>query len=265
MIKKIIYIAILIIFLLLLIVFYRNINQKQNIENLLSENLDGRMVPHEVNTIDKLNEITQNGIKSYEIDVHFNTDGNVSYFEIGHDDKDLNGVKFESYLKQNKPLKIKKIWMDVKNVSDENIDKILEHLNKLDSQYQIKNIIIFETSTKSENLKKISDVGFHTSLYITNSPIDKMLEENDEKLMKKEAKNIANQISIQHPKAISFNSMLYPFVKTYLEPIIPKNISYHTWKSIKMQDRNAIKDLKNQTYFKDKRVKTILYYYFPRK
>lgn len=265
MIKKIIFIAILVILVFLAIFLYREINQRQNIKDLLSENLDGRMVPHEINTIDKLNKITQQGIKSYEIDVHFNTKDNASYFEVGHDDEDLNGATFESYLKQTKSLKIKKIWLDVKNVSDKNIDRILKHLNKLDSQYQIKNIIIFETSTKSENLKKISDAGFQTSLYITNSPIDKMLEENDEKLMKKEAKNIANQISIQHSKAISFNSMLYPFVKTYLEPIIPKNITYNTWKSIKLQDRNAIKDIKNQTYFKDKRIKTILYYYFPRK
>jgi heptose-I-phosphate ethanolaminephosphotransferase len=265
MIKKIIYIVIVLLALFAINTSYNHFNKKQNLKIILSENLDGRMVPHEINTMDRLNEIIKNGIRSYEIDVHFNTKDNVSYFEIGHDNEDLHGATLESYLKQTKQLKIKKIWMDVKNMSDENIDKALEHLKKLDAQYHIKNIIIFETPVKSEKLKKISDAGFHTSLYITNSPIDKMLKENDKELMKKEAKNIANQISIRHSKAISFNSMLYPFVKTYLEPIVPKNIVYHTWKSVKLQDRNAIKDVKNTKYFKDTRVKTILYYYFPRR
>lgn len=265
MIKKIIFITILIILIFLSIFLYHYINQKQNTKDLLSENLDGRMVPHEINTLKKLNEILENGIRSYEIDIHFNTKDNISYFEIGHDNEDLHGTTFESYLKNTNSLKIKKIWLDVKNVSNENIDEILKHLNKLDSQYHIKGIVIFETPFKNAKMQKISDAGFETSFYISNSPIDKMIKANEKNMMKKEAENIANQISIQHSKAISFNSLLYPFVKTYLEPIIPKNIAYHTWKSVKMQDRNAISDVKNTKYFKDKRVKTILYYYFPRK
>lgn len=265
MIKKIIYIAILIIFLLLSKIFYCNINQKQNIKNLLSENLDGRMVPHEINTMDKLNEIVKNGIRSYEIDVHFNTKNGISYFEIGHDNEDLHSETFESYLKNTNSIKIKKIWLDVKNVSDGNVDKMLEHLTKLDMKYHIKNTIIFETPTESKKFKKIGDAGFHTSLYITNSPIDKMMETNNKTMMEKEAKIIASKISNMHFKAISFNSSLYPFVKIYLEPIIPKDIVYHTWKSIKLQNINAIKNVKDKPYFKDTRVKTILYYYFPRK
>jgi len=264
LIKKIVFsiFLILVIFKLLLASF-QHISQKKNIEDLLAQKLDGRMVPHEVNSFTKLNSILESGIRSFELDLFFQTkDNSISCFEIGHDKEDLGGTTFETYLKKIKPYKIKKIWMDVKNVSDKNIDLILNHLNYLDERYHIKSIIIFESSLQSEKLKKISDAGFHTSCYLFNNPVDQMLSTNNNKLLKEEANRIKIQIAKQHSEAISFNSSLYPFIKTYLEPIIPKDIVYHTWKSVEFKDRNAIKSIKKKKYFYDKRMKTILYYYY---
>ena len=52
---------------------------------------------------------------------------------------------------------------------------------------------------------------------------------------------------------------LYPFVKQYLEPLIPDSVVYHTWGAVKMWEWGAIKRLEESPTYKDKRVKTILF------
>jgi len=261
--KIILFIIVFTVISLISIKLLGRIFQQDNIQQILDQKLDGKLVPHEVNHHTKLNDILKHGLRSLEIDLHFHTDqNNTSYFQIGHDKKDLNKLTFESYLKILKHKNIKKIWLDIKNVTNENIDQILKHLIYLDTIYHIKSSIIFESSLRSPQLKKISDSGFHTSYYLFNNPIEHMLSESRDEALRKEAKKIKLQLEEQNMKAISFNSMLYPFIKKYLEPLLSKEIVYHTWKSGKLKNYNVIKKIKTEKYFQDKRVKTILYYYY---
>jgi len=251
-----------IVLFIVLMMLFQKISKKENIKHLLEQKLDGRLLPHEVNNQKKLNDILNNGIRSFELDLFFYTDTNhLSYFKIGHDKENLDQLIFETYLKKLKKYKIKKIWMDVKNVSTQNIDKILTRLNYLDKHYNIKPIVIFESALRSDQLRKISYAGFHTSYYLYNNPIHEMLLREDDKGLIKEANTIKQQIEKQEMKAISFNSLLYPFIKDYLEPILSSNIVYHTWKSVKFKNYNAIQKMQEKKYFQDKRIKTILYYY----
>jgi hypothetical protein len=234
--------------------------QNQNINKLLNKNLDGRVIPHKVNYINKLQNVLSDNIHSFEFDVNFNNLEKNPYFEVGHDKKELKGISFEKYLKILKNKKIKKIWMDIKNVNDKNINQILQRLKYLDKLYNIKNILIFETSSTSSKVKIISDAGFHTSYYL---PVDKFftINKNDKQQIKQLSNLIKHQILTQNLKAISFPTYIYPFVKNNIEPIISKDIVYHVWNHYKFKKKNEISKILEKDFFSDSRVKTILYSY----
>jgi len=81
-------------------------------------------------------------------------------------------------------------------------------------------------------------------------------------MLRAEADRLNEQIRNQEVLAVSFDLSLYPFVKNYLEPKIPDNIVYHTWGSVKLCQFNAVGKLQQSDYFKDSRVKTIIYRYW---
>ncbi len=261
MIKKILLFTLAIIFIILItIAFKSQQNQNQNINQLLQQELDGKLIPHKVNYINKLNNVLDDNLLSFEFDTIFNIQNSTPYFEIGHDKKELQGVSFEDYLKILKGKKIKKIWMDIKHVKESNIPAILNRLNYLDKIYKIKNILIFESNSISPKIKLISDAGYHTSYYL---PIDRliMITKNDNILALKEATKIKEQINYQNLKAVSFPTYIYSFIKTNIEPIISDKIVYHTWDRYKFKKKDELIKIQKEDFFKDERVKTIIYSY----
>ncbi|MFC2074212.1 hypothetical protein ACFLR3_03070 [Campylobacterota bacterium] len=238
---------------------------KQNriIKTLVEEGLDGRLIPHKVNHLSKLNAVLENGIKTFEVDLNFYVKDGKKYFEIGHDKEDSEGLNFESYLKITQEQKITKIWMDVKNISKDNIEDILCRLNYLDKHYNIKKRVIFETPSEIKEISKISDAGYHTSYYLPYSLSFPMAQDNLN-VIKYQIKNVQKIIATQHIKALSFDSDVYPFVKKNLEPNISKKIVFHTWTGYRLREDKALKKLLEENYYKDPRVKTVIYpYYHP--
>lgn len=232
-------------------------------KKLISQGLDGRLIPHKVNHLVKLKSVLQNNIRSFEVDLNFYEKDGQKYFEIGHDKEDSEDLHLEDYLKIVNDLKIKKIWMDVKNLSEDNVDDILERLNYLDKHYHIKNRVIFETPSEIKDISKISDAGYHTSYYLPYSLSFPLIQENP-KVIKYQIEKVQRLIETQHIKALSFDSDLYPFVKKYLEPNIPKEIVYHSWTGHRIRHDKVLESLKEEDYYKDMRVKTIIYpYYHP--
>jgi hypothetical protein len=62
--------------------------------------------------------------------------------------------------------------------------------------------------------------------------------------------------------AVSFDKNLYPFVKTYLEPLLPEDTVFHTWDlNIGLHKTDFLSRTRSRDYFNDDRVKTILYAY----
>jgi hypothetical protein len=60
---------------------------------------------------------------------------------------------------------------------------------------------------------------------------------------------------------LSFYAYLYPFIKKYLEPLLPKNIRYNTWSIENMPsitDKTMIQKINNIDILKDKRTIVIL-------
>ena len=259
-------IAFILIFSLLIffgIVVFNVKQQDKNLSILLNQDQNARFIPHKMNYLDKLEAGVRDKIPSAEFDMLFQTDPSGSSFQIGHSQKESSGYSFEDYLKKLQHYPMKKIWMDVKNVSDKNMDQILKRLNYLDEHYEIKHRILFETSTNTPALRIISNAGYQTSLYLpTFKILELILIEKNEKKIKAEAQRIKKLIEVQNLSAVSFEYKLYPFVKEYLEPIISKDTHYHTWSNVRMRYQTAIVDLQDLPYVQDERVKTIIYVYY---
>ncbi|WP_457745713.1 hypothetical protein [Sulfurimonas sp.] len=250
-------IILVVVFLLLLsvlsIISYLVYQQNENLAYLKSHNLDGRFVPHKENRKTKMEAVLNDGVRSVELDMLFYPTSQGGYFEIGHGKEHARGYTFEEYLREMPISEMKKIWMDVKNVSKGNTEQILQRLNYLNEKFGIKEIALFESKTTDSAYHLISDAGYYTSYYLPGY---------DEKGFKEHAQEIKKQIESQHVKAISFPSAQYPYVKKYVEPIISKSIVYHTWHTFKAKHSKEIYTILDKPYYKDERVKTMLYDYF---
>lgn len=242
--------------------YHKDLIQYYNVKTLISENLDGRLVPHRVNDIDKLMAILDNGIQSLEVDLTFRKVEGKCFFEVGHGINDLSGLAFDSFLNITAKHDMKKLWMDLKNVTEDDIENVLQELERLDSVYSIKSYAIIESSVLSSDFQQISRRGYHTSYYLPTERITGLLIKNDNDSLLKEAEILNDQIRNQEVLAVSFDLSIYPFVKNYLEPIIQDSIVYHTWGDDKLWEFNAIDKFQSRDYFKDIRVKTILYKYW---
>lgn len=246
------------------VIFYANHNQRNNIQRVLAQNLDGRLIPHKANYRNKLNNILSDNLRTFEFDSLFNAGAKTPFFEIGHDEQETNGTSFEAYLEIIKDKQIKKIWMDIKNVEENNIASIVTRLDDLDNIHHFKSILIFESSSESPKLKAISDAGYHTSYYLPTDVLQDISEQNTAAIQK-EAIRIKRQIDSQNLKAVSFPAVLYPFVKSHLETIIPGDIVYHTWNTFKFKKADELSKIQRQSFYQDARVKTIIYSYYNNK
>ncbi|NOR51968.1 MAG: hypothetical protein GQ470_05055 [Gammaproteobacteria bacterium] len=236
-------------------------NQYQNLTLLFQDELDGRLIPHKANHLGKLEAIFDSDIRSFELDLIFRQQGEQGYFEIGHDEEEVKGRTFESYLALLQTYPIKKIWMDVKNISETNASAMLARLEFLDQTYAIKSVVILESSTTGDHFKAFSKAGYHTSYYLPTNSIHSLLSQNDPQALQLEAQRIHQLTISQSLRAVSFTASLYPFVKTYLEPIIADEVVYHTWNIIKFKEYHSLEKLKEKAIFKDPRIQTIIYSY----
>lgn len=89
--------------------------QQINADLIRKQNLGSRLYPHRVNTLGKMQEITDRGIRSFETDVFFRPEG--GFFEVGHHEGAMTGMTLESFLEKI-PRAFEKIWLDVKDVTD---------------------------------------------------------------------------------------------------------------------------------------------------
>jgi hypothetical protein len=241
--------------------FHRDVIQDRNISALISEGLDGRLLPHRINRLDKLSAVLDDGLRTCEIDVMFVQDSSRGYFEVGHDVGDNIGRELEVFLEAMAPHGVTKLWLDFKNLTDSNLAAALTELDRLDSLYGIRKTAIIESSFQGCGFEAFRHGDFHTGYYMPTDRVTKLLDDGDRPGMLAAAEEIAEQINCQAVSAITFDLRLYPFVKDYLEPLIASTIVYHTWASVKMWKWGALEDLKRRDYYQDARVKSIIYGY----
>ncbi len=233
--------------------------QKKNTHSLIDNNLSLRVFPHRVNSIGKLKDIWQDGFRSFEIDVYFENMNN-SFFRLGHNDEAM-GVTLEEFISSVDYSQIDHILLDFKNLDGNNYKEAMIRLNYLNQKFHIKSKFIIESGTKGSFFQRLKKDGWHTSYHISEGAIVKILKEKNIKKMKQLAQIIAQQTTDQSLSALSFDHKLYPFVKEYLEPLIPKNIVYHSLLRSELYSTVFIDGLNENKLFLDQRIKTILVKY----
>ncbi len=233
--------------------------QHKNAKYLIDTNQSSRIFPHRVNSVGKLRDIWNDGLYSFECDVRFG-DNNTTTFRMGHN-HGVMGIGLEEFLQSVKNSKIERIWLDFKNLNEDNYKLALGRLEYLNKKFDIKRKFIVESGTTAVFFKELRKAGWHISYYMPTGKIVKLLKDNNIIEMKQLAIQIANQTKLQNILAISFDNRLYPFVIQYLEPLIDKNIVYHIWYAPSLADSNFKGKLSKNKMYLNKRVKTLLTVY----
>lgn len=219
---------------------------KMNLDTIRSWKMGDRIGFHRVNTFGKANEIIIQDGNVVEIDVKF-VGGKLM---VGHgEDAAMTGVTLATYLNGIALEKLKKCWLEIKNLDDDNFTLVFSELIRLDSIYQLKEKMIVETRYHGVKLSRLRQSGFSTCYYITNDDL-------------RNTSGLIAQLRKQQVAAISFESVLYDQIKQSVAPFIAPSIDFHTW-NIAMDARHGkmLEKLKSETYFGDTRVKTILVSY----
>ena len=229
--------------------------QRTNADLVQKNNLGNRLLPHRVNTLGKMLEIANNGIRSFETDVLFRPES--GFFEVGHHEGVMTGMTLGSFLEKI-PRDFEKIWLDIKNATQTTIPAINKRLLELDKKFGLKSRVIIETSNESASPLLLSDSGFHLSYYLPTKETLVIMGEDD-KDRKLLAKKLAGIAKGQNVGAVSFDLRLYKFVKDYLEPELPPQIVYHTWSpGVSFKNSNLLEEIRAREYFHDPKVETIL-------
>ncbi len=114
---------------------------------------------HRCNSIEKFLEQRED-YPNIEIDLVFREDG---YFDVTHDVPVSFGLPLDSFFAH--PANNGNMWLDIKNLSNENCHAVLAELERLSAEYGIvKERLIIESSSWKE-LSDLTKAGFYTSYY----------------------------------------------------------------------------------------------------
>ena len=230
--------------------------QKSNAKWINDNNLTLKLFPHRINSSGKLWSIYEDGYRAMEMDLRYIESKKDIY--IGHDLGDM-GFSLAHYLSL-KPLKeMKRVWFDFKNITSDNVDIILNKLDKLDSKYHLKSRIFIESHYRPI-LYKLHQRGWKSSLYIPTERIISLMKTNNPNILDKEAKKIALEVKKQSVDAVSFDFRLYPFVREYLKRYLDNNIEFYTWWGPELSSKEY-RDLIIKNGYQDERLKIILSIY----
>jgi len=235
--------------------------QWRNNRELNKRQLISRVIPANINTTGKFGNSQFDGYDSFELDLIYR-DENGGYLEVGIDKNSGTGVTLKDFLKLTHKSDGQKIWLNIKNLTPDNINGLTHCLLTLNKIYDLKNRVLIESVTTDESFSKLSDAGFNTSYKLPGAVLKKLVDDGSEKKLEEMAVEMSRQVKNQKVKSISFDHELFPFVENYLKKHIDGHVDFHTRDlSLSLKDENFMSSLLNKPYFKEPRVKTILVYY----
>lgn len=243
--------------------------EKNNLEHLRKACPDKRIAAIACDVLGTGLQSLGDGFNGVEINV------NAPDMRIGHAPQLVYDMTVEEYLAKIGPERLETIWLDIKMLEEEGIDEFIQKLEELDSKYQIKNRTIIETTLVSHELCKISDNGWNLCYYmfikftkdgINNGYSDDFLnivqnlppEKEDE--IRMFAQMIAKNIIDQKSKSFSFWGHAYKFVKKYVEPLLPQEITYNVFAVVgaDIMSSNSMREFDKNPVMQDPRVRTVL-------
>lgn len=201
----------------------------------LNSNKD--LMAHRVNTIGAMDDAKRQGFRRIELDLMIKNGA----IYIGHDPETLTGQRLEEYLEYENN-NFEALWFDVKNLNEQNLSLVLETLERLNSQYQLKSRTLIETSSTSARISQLSNNGWKTSYYLPTG-ISEELASQEQALAY--VSILQKQLKAQKMQSLSFDISLLEFVDTYLlESIIkPLGLKMNTWTFLQAEDTDLASKL----------------------
>ncbi len=178
---------------------------------------------HRANTTLKANQGLSLGIFNLEIDLVFMDNNGKKELILGHDVPTLTGMPLHVYLSQL----IKKpsfLWLDIKNLNEENKHDILLYLEGIDAEYGLQEIALVESSSFS-TLEIFSSKNWQTSYYLPWMEIIQSFEKGDEKLFNV----IAKRVRDHKIYGISYDTRADYAIKNKLLAKLSPNIKVYGW------------------------------------
>jgi heptose-I-phosphate ethanolaminephosphotransferase len=238
-----------------------NYLQWKNHGELSKRKLLSRVIPTGINTMGKFKEAQFDGFDSFELDLIYRKDKG-GYMEVGLDESSEAGSTLQDFLKIVHQSEGQKIWLNIKNLTPDNISDLTHHLLQLDKTYDLKGKVVIESETTEERFSKLSEAGFTTSYKLPKAVLLKLLSEGSEIELEKRAEELSRQIKRQKVKSISFDHKLFSFVENNLKKHLDAQIIFHTRdSSLSLKDENFMSHLISKPYFSNQRVKTIRVHY----
>lgn len=200
-------------------------------EPLFTKNFGSKIWLQKVNTVERFKEKTQNYFGA-EVDVLFDPEKN--FFDVHHNTDESTGLNLENILKSATVMK-KFVWLDFKNLTDDNVSQALTELNRLVEDFNWKDKIIVE-SPNAKALTLFTDSGYYTSYYIPmiTSRWAKLYGMNENERLSFIEKTLAQTKGTRFI-AVSSDYRLYELVKFYF----PKHDRLH-WLPVKLAFLHSI-------------------------
>lgn len=228
--------VIILILLLLVIFFYHKATFK--IDYMGYSN---KIWAHRVNSIEKL-EYTQTKYAGIELDVVFDNESKT--FDVNHPPAQSIDLTLEEYLSHFKADTGFGIWLDFKNLTEQNAKSALNRLLYLTEKYKLIQEKIIVESQYPEYLDWFQTAGFKTSYYLPS-----FLNRLSSKHLSEKLDEINLKIKTYKPTAISTNIVDYEIIaKHYPKQTkylwsIDKTFTTRMFKNF-IQTRKALKDPK---------------------
>ncbi|MBL4753435.1 MAG: phosphoethanolamine transferase [Flavobacteriales bacterium] len=162
-----------------------------------------RIWVHRVNSLERLNYV-QDKFDGMELDIVYEN----GVLDVRHPPAKSIHLSLDIYFSNVNNITSHYFWLDLKNLTKQNVKEVIERLNYLRDKYGIKDNLVLETNN-ARCIPEMRDTGFYTSYYIANLAY----LSGDEQ--KKEIEKIAAEIAMYKLDVISQSVDNYRLMKEY--------------------------------------------------
>lgn len=206
---------------------------------LHGDTMKSRIWLHRTNSVEKMKEFAGE-YDNFECDVIFRNPG----YDVTHDENVSYGIVLDSIFHQLQ-LQGGMLWIDLKNLSDENKSDALAELQRLTRQYDINPSRLIIESRNWHALHLFTEKGFYTSYYV-----DRDSGKSNPEQFTHQLQEVAESGCV---KALSFFGEDYYFIKSRIDT----DLDLLTWEHHTAREALALRP-RGTLMLHDPQVKVIL-------
>mgnify|MGYP003623442953 CR=1 FL=1 len=164
---------------------------------------------------------------------------------MGHDPQSLaGGLHLEEYLEWLGP-DFDLLWLDVKNLNQENVDEVFARLYWLDKKYRLRSRTLVEGSFGSA-LGIFAKNGWSTALFMTTDDLSRLAAGRDAANIGGYFAGILQQLKTHGLEGVSYDLMLDHLVRGFLLPFLPQSCKCSAWRHAwKYTDADLLSKIKH--------------------